>query len=257
VSTLYGSVEAGGKQFCEGVVYQLTPTQSAKWRYKILHAFCPATGTEPSVGGLLMDAPGRLLGTTSHGGASDTGVIFRLTSNAKGRNWREHVLHDFCSEPNCADGAGGGGLLKDPAGNLFGTTVYGGVTIPEDGCGVLFKLDSGAKNPPYNVLYTFCSEANCTDGAFPLSHLIMDSSGTVFGVTGAGGGNNIDYYGYGGGIVYSYDGALHVLHAFCAEPKCADGEYPEGMVMAPAGNLFGATYGGGKYGYGAIYELSP
>jgi uncharacterized repeat protein (TIGR03803 family) len=87
---------------------------------------------------------------------------------------------------------------------------------------------------------------------------VRDSANTLYGVTINGGGNNIDHQQMGGGIVYAFDGSFTVLHAFCSEATCTDGEYPgSGVIMDSSGHLFGTTNLGGKYWFGALYELSP
>jgi uncharacterized repeat protein (TIGR03803 family) len=90
----------------------------------------------------------------------------------------EHVLYSFCSQTNCADGANpAAGLIFDQNGDLYGTTASGGAksSCPpvEDGCGVVFKLAPKGKE---TVLYTFCAQANCADGANPTAGRVAHSS---------------------------------------------------------------------------------
>ena len=83
--------------------------------------------------------------------------------------WGEQVLHSFCSQSNCADGAGpSAGLIMDGAGNLYGTTFSGGtgttcgLTI---GCGAVFQLSPTDAGWSERVLYSFCPQSNCIDGS--------------------------------------------------------------------------------------------
>jgi uncharacterized repeat protein (TIGR03803 family) len=108
------------------------------------------------------------------------------------------VLYSLCSESNCADGANPyAGLIQDAAGNLYGTTQYGGA----NGYGTIFKLDSAGQ---LKVLYNFCSVdgAKCTDGYEPYAGLTQDAAGNLYGTTPLGGANTAANGGYGGGVVF-------------------------------------------------------
>jgi uncharacterized repeat protein (TIGR03803 family) len=108
----------------------------------VLYSFCPqggacADGASPYAG-VVFDQKGNLYGTTFHGGDHAAGVVFRLTPKGK-----ETVLHSFCAQNNCADGANPyAGLVFDQKGNLYGTTELGGSSSCNTGygCGVLLKL---------------------------------------------------------------------------------------------------------------------
>src|SRR6202012_4401529 len=79
-------------------------------------------------GGIGMDPSGNIAGATMSGGASDAGIVFRLTPSDK-LLWTQALMHDFCSSPACADGmTPSNGVLVDHAGNMFGTTTAGGKT---------------------------------------------------------------------------------------------------------------------------------
>ena len=94
---------------------------------------------------------------------------------------QESVLYTFCSRPQCADGnRPAGGVFLDAAGNLFGTTTYGGNAADS---GVLYELSDGT----YTVLHKFCLKKNCTDGSFPVTNLIGDGAGALYGTTKSGG----------------------------------------------------------------------
>jgi uncharacterized repeat protein (TIGR03803 family) len=115
---------------------------SATEKYKTLHRFTGKDGSSP-LGSLVFDAAGNLYGTTMGGGAHDNGVVFQLTPGTND-TWTEKVLHSF----NGKDGGGPlAGLIFDSAGNLYGTTFYGGVDGIADcygGCGVVFELTPNA-----------------------------------------------------------------------------------------------------------------
>jgi uncharacterized repeat protein (TIGR03803 family) len=104
-----------------------------------------------------------------------------------------------------------------------------------------FNVDaSGA----YSVLYSFCSQANCTDGASPVGGVIQDAAGNFHGATSGGGS-------HGSGTVFRLDpaGRETVLYSFCAVSNCADGSNPQaGVIQDTAGSLYGTTNSGGNAG---------
>lgn len=185
---IYGTTVAGGPRD-KGTVFELIPNAArTDWSQAVLYNFCSrhacADGASPRAG-VMKDASGNLYGTAEGGGAQNRGVVFKL---APGRlKWHESVLYSFCALVICIDGAGpSAGVLMDAAGNLYGTTVYGG----DHQQGAVFKLSETLE-----VLHSFCAEADCTDGWVPRGGVTMDGSGNLFGVTQLGGTN-------GGGTVY-------------------------------------------------------
>ncbi len=270
---LYGTTMAGGAND-GGVVYRLVPNaKRTTWTLETLYSFCSASdcadGRLPQSdlayagkgSGAPYDGTSPLYGTTSLAGANKQGVVFSITPG--GQSWNEQVLYDFCALANCADGAGPtAGVSIDAKGNIFGTTYYGG----QGNQGTVFELNAARTE---TVLHSFCSQANCLDGAFPAADLIMDATGSLFGTTFGGGskGRNCDDIGVSGcGIAFKLvpDGemsTLTVLHDFCARKNCTDGGYPlASLTMDGAGNLYGATlYGGGNgsaLGSGIVFNLN-
>src|SRR5262249_52745325 len=137
------------------------------------------------IGAPVRDGSGNIYGVTAGGGLHSGGTIFKIVPGHK----TETVLYNFCSALNCTDGTGpNAGLTRDPNGNLFGTTTGGGANGNN---GVVFEL-SGAT---YNVVYSFCRVASCTDGNGPVGGVFLDSSGNKFGATCCGGTVNA-------GVVY-------------------------------------------------------
>jgi uncharacterized repeat protein (TIGR03803 family) len=235
-----------------GTVFEL----DNKGNYTVLHDFCSqancADGEWPYAG-LIVDVSGNLYGTTEGGGASLNGTIFKLD-----REGEETVLYSFCSQVNCADGSEPyGSLIEDASGNLYGTTLKGGTlsNCPySSGCGTVFKLDSKGN---YTVLYSFCSQANCTDGYGSYAGLVQDISGNLYGTASGGGANN-------GGVVFKVDSAgnYSVLYSFCSQNNCTDGYNPNaGLILDAARDLYGttgnggATNGGVAVGGGTVYKL--
>ena len=104
-----------------GTVFKLTPNADGSWTESVLHSFNGSDGETP-VAGLIFDAAGNLYGTTDSGGAYRNGTVFKLTPNADG-SWTESVLHAFIGSDGAHPDAG---LIFDAAGNLYGTTDFGG-----------------------------------------------------------------------------------------------------------------------------------
>lgn len=235
----YGTTSEGGTSNM-GVVFELTVSGE-----KVLHSFTgpPADGAFPYAG-LVQDPSGNLYGATSAGGASNSGVVFELNTAGK-----ETILYNFTG------GADGGfpygGLVRNSAGNLYGTTSAGGVFAGNcfpTGCGVVFMVDPAGHE---TVLYRFTGSP---DGAFPYAELIPDAAGNLYGTTYNGGSGACTN---GCGAVFEIDkaGAETVLHSFLGYPH--DGAFPfAGLARDSTGNLYGTTSYGGASDNGAIFELN-
>ncbi|HLY05951.1 MAG TPA: choice-of-anchor tandem repeat GloVer-containing protein [Rhizomicrobium sp.] len=235
-----------------------------------LHAFCSQTGCPDGnypTAPLVSDAAGDLFGTTALGGAAGWGTIFEFVPNGKG-GYKFKQLHSFCAQANCADGSDPvAGLIIDSAGNLYGTTKFGGA---QNGGTVFELLRSGGKKH-FRLLHSFCAQgAACTDGSLPVydgltylgaaSGLSYDGTSPLYGTTIYGGENNS---GYSGTVYELRPGSAkkwkeQVIYQFCARTNCADGMEPHnGLAMDSSGNLYGVTYGGGGgSGDGTVFELS-
>lgn len=184
---LYGiTFEGGSSGFCNGygLVFELDTTGTLT----VLHSFDSADGAYPA-SVLIFDKTGNLYGTTREGGKPECGgtgcgVVFELSPQSDG-SWTEAVLYEFCSLSNCSDGQEPerGPLVRDAAGNLFGTAYFGGTSrnCSGSGCGAVFKLDPTGKE---TVLYSFTDGA---DGAFPFAGLIKDAAGNLYGTAAYGG----------------------------------------------------------------------
>ena len=224
---LYGTTVLGGDANY-GTVFKIDTTGTQT----VLHSFGGDADGEFPYSGVIQDAAGNLYGTTGGDGISSLGTVFKVDSSGQ-----ETVLYSF---KGGADGEQPmGGVIRDSAGNLYGTTYLGG-----SGSGTVFKLD---KNGNESVLYSFAGSA---DGANPLGGLVRDKAGTLFGTTENGGAENV-------GTVFEVDKANRqtVLHSF--SKSGGDGKYPEtGLVQDAQGNLYGATYLGGT-GKGIVFELTP
>jgi uncharacterized repeat protein (TIGR03803 family) len=260
---LYGTTAQGGAKN-KGTVFKLTSNPDGSWTESKLYSFCSVTncvdGFFPSAG-LIFDQAGNLYGTTAGGGVVGGGTAFKLTPNQDG-SWTESVLYSFCSVGNCADGSGpAAGLIFDAVGNLYSTTEVGGTSGCAAGCGVAFQLKPNQDGSwTENVLYTFCSMTNCSDGAEPVAGFTFDATGSLYGTTVFGGANSKSCGG-GCGTVFQLTpngGGTwkeQVLHAFTGR----DGEQPRaGVIFDQTGNLYGTTLVGSacNNGCGTVFKLS-
>ena len=241
----YGTTTAGGTTQW-GTVFEISPNGSGGWHETVLYNFCSlldcTDGAYPYQSDLIFDSAGNLYGTTAEGGANGYGVngvlgygvVFKLTPGDTG--WTETVLYNF------AGGTDGyqpwSGLIMDSAGNLYGTTAYGGA-----GLGTVFELSPSGDGWTEQVIYDADANSNGIDAG-----LTMDAAGNIFGVAwwevfelspnGHGGWNST------------------VIHTFTGSPE--DGSGAQGTpVLDQAGNLYGTTTEGGATNYGTVYELSP
>jgi uncharacterized repeat protein (TIGR03803 family) len=224
---LYGTTNVGGVPG-EGVVYEVDKTGQEK----LLYAFPGLADGDFPEAGVIRDSAGNLYGTASYGGASSWGVVYRVNKTGK-----ETVLYSFTG------GADGGypeaGVIRDSAGNLYGTTFFGGAY----GYGVVYKVDKTGKE---TVLHSFTGGA---DGGYPeYAGVIRDSAGNLYGTAFIGGAS-------GNGVVYTVDTADQetVLYNFTGG---ADGGYPfTGVIRDSVGNLYGTAELGGASGAGVVYKL--
>src|SRR5271166_3444757 len=203
---------------------------------------------------LVADKSGNLYGTTYQGGANNLGSVFELTLS--GGVWTETLLYSFAGDAT-GDGANPAysPLVFDKAGNLYGTTAYGGSTSCN--CGTVFELAKSGSTWKETVLHAFLGSSQ-KDGYLPQAGLSLDTAGNLFGTTYHGG------HAYNAGTVYRLFKARNVWVAqnvfYFLEG--GDGIYPESsLTMDAKGNMYGTTYYGGSGeacsgGCGTVYKLT-
>lgn len=179
---LYGTTAFGGISN-NGTVFKLTPLEK-RYTESVLYNFGIGNdGAYPS-SGLLADKTGAFYGTTSSGGVTNNGIVFRLapSETVSGKRYIERVLHSFHGRPS--DGAHPrGNLIADETGALYGTTVNGGSASDN---GTVFKLTPSKGRYTESILHRFQGAPN--DGAQPMAGLIADETGALYGTTFQGGG---------------------------------------------------------------------
>jgi uncharacterized repeat protein (TIGR03803 family) len=252
---LYGTTIYGGRdplQICNsgsgcGIVYKIDTSGNET----VLYSFRgEADGGEP-IAELAQDSAGNLYGVTQLGGDPNCiggvgcGTVFKLDKNGT-----ETVLYSFTGVATGLQPSSG--VVRDAAGNLYGTTLQGGdVTCATFGCGTVYKVNGSGQE---TLLYSF---KGGKDGSTPTSRLIRGTGGILWGTTIAGGA-------FGNGTVYRVNpgGTDAILHSFTGG---AEGGVPyTGVIRDAAGNFYGATNGGGDLtcnynngnGCGTIYKIA-
>jgi uncharacterized repeat protein (TIGR03803 family) len=276
---LLSTTSAGGLANA-GTVFKLDSTG----KESALYSFTGGSDGSTPMAGLVLDAEGNMYGTTIAGGArpcklpkrgrstmSPTcGVVFELDKTGT-----ESVLYSFTGEPDGANPAGD--LVRDAAGNLYGSTIAGGTPcisiapplpgqgpVTEYDCGTVFKVQpTGGET----LLHTF---NGVPDGAIPFGGLILDAAGNLYGTTSQGGeGSCAVSSGFdrtedlGCGSVFEVEaaGKATVLYSFTGTGL--DWAPKSRLILDSSGNVFGTTTQGGvlggqcgTYGCGVVFELA-
>ncbi len=207
------------------------------WAFNALYDFSATYGVSPSVT-LVQGTDGQLYGVAPYGGTglpnctNNCGTVFKLTLSGS-----PTLLHSFCTQTNCTDGAEpGAALLRGSDGNFYGTANAGGA----NGAGVIFRITPSGT---YTVLHNFVAG----DGTGVAAPLIQASDGNFYGVA---------YYGgaYGDGAIFQVTpaGTYTLLYSFGG----SDGIQPFGaLVQDSQGNFYGTTNAGGAANYGTVFKF--
>lgn len=291
---LYGTTNAGGMiSECGGAGCGTLFKVTGVGKKTVLHTFAGPTGDGAwPYNGLIRDSANNLYGTTTKGGSQNRGSLFVMTASGnelvysfkhgampQGALFRDSSGHiygttelggpNMCSGLSCgtvfemspageatiyAFGASSidglspvGGLIGDLSGNLYGTTYSGG----KYDFGTVFELSNSTGTWTETILHDF---SGGSDGAYPESSLLFDSSGNLYGTTWGGGSS-------GDGTIFrvSSSGQETVLYTFTGG---ADGAHPlAGLVADKLANFYGTTSGGGNQkcagGCGVVFKLTP
>ncbi len=254
----YGTTSGHGidSYYYYGTVFKM----SLSGALTTLYSFCAepncADGYNP--GTLVRASDGNFYGTTADGGdftchpSWGCGTIFRITPAGV-----LTTLHTF--EGPDGDIANSP-LVQGTDGSFYGTTYVGGTgayCLSQDGCGTVFKI---APDGTFTTLHSFCSQANCVDGAAPDgASLVQASDGNFYGTT-YGGGQYSCFINSGCGTIYKITsgGTLTTVYNF----QGLDGQYPVGgLVLTTDGNFYGITTAGGQYscfgaGCGTVFRMT-
>ncbi|MGA2694427.1 MAG: choice-of-anchor tandem repeat GloVer-containing protein [Terriglobales bacterium] len=197
---LYGTTTAGGNQYSAGTMFRLSPQSGGVWTESVLYNFCSDLGLDDCIdgqepgAGLTFDRAGNLYGTTELGGKTcwafygTCGTVFKLARpQSPATTWTETVLYAFCvSYDFCTDGlTPTSQVVFDAAGNLYGTTLWGGGSVQGGNLGIaagdVFELTPGSGGWTETVLYSF----NQYEGD-PQGGVIFDAFGNLYGATRLG-----------------------------------------------------------------------
>jgi uncharacterized repeat protein (TIGR03803 family) len=253
---LFGVAQGGPGTWNRGEVFELSHVHG-KWTQTALYYFngVPVQGQEyyaypmgsGPLGAPVVDPNGNVYGTTYQGGTSDTnfmgGTLWELTPSDGA--WNFTLLHTFTGDN---DGAGADSpLILDSTGNIFGTTLYGG---PSE-FGDVFEFSPSGSGWTETMLHDF----DFGDGGVPLAGLTSDAAGNLYGTAVYGGNGGCPYPGCG--VVYelSPSSSGHWTRTTLHDFTGVEGNSPESAVVLSNGNLYGATYAGGYFGAGVIYEI--
>jgi uncharacterized repeat protein (TIGR03803 family) len=269
---LYGATQAGGSsgQQCAGngcgTIFKLA-NSGGKWTESVLYSFCLSRdcsdGDSPN-GGLTFYTDGNLYGTTPGGGGSTEqcavgtgpgcGVAFEL-KNQNGK-WAQEVLYRF--HMNHGGAAPNGGLVFDQAGNLYGTAAAGGDCCNRfsEGAGVVFELSPGQNGWTEDVLYSFCSQADCSDGSSPYAGVVWGPDGVLYGTTAYGGAGFQGCRGGCGAVFELTPGPNGWSEEVMKALRGTDGGQSEASLAGDGkGNLYGTTWLDGAFGHGTVFRL--
>jgi uncharacterized repeat protein (TIGR03803 family) len=224
---LYGTTSTQGPNGA-GTVFRVKTNGSS---FTTLHGFSGADGAVPQAN-LVLAADGFLYGTTTLGGLNDLGTVFRVKSDGSSFN----NIYSF----NGSDGAHPRVSVTYPVGEfLYGTTSSGGGPTQ---AGTIFRIKPDGTS--FSTIYNF----NGSGASTPSSRLILATDGYFYGTTGSGGPGGL-------GTVFRVnpDGtSFNIVHAFSS---CSEGCFPQNIILASDGYLYGTTAGGSPDGPGSIFRV--
>jgi uncharacterized repeat protein (TIGR03803 family) len=220
----------------------------AQGQERVIYSVPGTSEAAPSV--WAKDDNGNLYGVTYFNGPSFAGTVFELSPSVTG--WNETLLYAFQDTP---DGFEPTGLARDAAGNLYGTTIYGGAhSNPQciHNCGTVFELSPNSSGGwSEAVIYNFTGGE---DGGNPQAPVIVDASGNLYGTTGNGGPGQV-------GVVFELSPSSgswsYTRLYYFGEQGSHDGAFPSAAITRDAaGNLYGTTPSGGLYEKGIAFKLT-
>ena len=202
--------------------------------------------------GVVFGPDGTLYGTTYRGGTNNFGTVFQLRPPANACKsvscpWNETILHAFGDLPD-SEYPDQGNLVFDTAGNLYGTTIYGGgfgLDCDNQSCGAAYEMSrtNGVWNE--NVI---CPLGSCTfPGFWPMAGLTFDPAGNLYGTVTNTSGGVFELLPQANGSWLS-----NTLYSFFSQPQF---DPAGGVILDAAGNVYGTTAGGGTGGGGTVFEL--
>ena len=253
--TIYGTTDGGGNLDCRdlfgdgcGTVFRLRPQPtfcaalSCPWINTVLYTFTGGSDGSDPYTGVVLDRAGNVYGTTYAGGASHSGVVYKISPTGSG--WSYSTIHGFAGG---TDGANPTSTpVFDSSGNLYGTTAYGG-GCGGTGCGTVFQLIPSGTGWSENILYNFSGSYGT-----PLGGLVLDAQANIYG--SASTPNTV--------FELSNMSDEWTATSIYSDQSLGLQSFRSTLARDAAGNLYGTSEFGGNttncvYGCGFVYELSP
>lgn len=233
---LYGTTSAGGSGNA-GTIFRMTPAGALTTLYNFCTQPKCIDGSNPE-GGLTVGPDGNMYGTTSSSGPHGGGTVYKISLDGT-----FSTLYGFCARSNCTDG---GAPYAAPVlgfdGNFYGTThLYGAHWYAANTGGTIYKITPSGK---LTTIYSFCAQADCTDGQLPIAGLAQGSNGEFYGTT-TGGCCGSETNGFGNATIFEIapSGAFALLATF---GLYLEGANPvAGLALGQDGNLYGIAWDGG------------
>ncbi len=235
---LYGTTAWSANREPPGVVFELS-SSGGGWTEQVIYE------TYTDAAGLTMDGAGNIFGI---GGSTRAGeTVFELSPNGNG-GWNPTVIHTFDQTNMDPEGT----LVLDQAGNLYGTTAYGGAK----NAGTVYKLSPAKQGKwTFKIVHSFDAE-DPKGGNDPYGGVVLDAAGNIYGATSFGGDHKTSQ-----GTIFELVAPVgkgnykeQVLGSFNGK----NGLFPvASLIRDAAGNLYGTTYKGGAYNNGVVFEVTP
>ena len=231
---LYGVATGGGADDA-GFIFEY----NTAGHMSVLYTFTGGSDGFGPQGPLVWGPDGDLYGVTVWGGVNGVGNVFKMDTSGN-----LTTLHSFASGTTDGYYPNPGSLAFDAAGNIYGTTYYGGTgTACSHECGTVFKVTpSGSES----LVYSF---QGGTGGGYPITGVTLDSKGNIYGTASSYGDPTC-----GCGVLFSLNsaGTETVLHTWTG----SDGSYPSGQLLLAGGGLYGLTSNGGTSNDGVAFLWS-
>jgi uncharacterized repeat protein (TIGR03803 family) len=247
--SLYGTTGSGGANN-GGTVFNLRPpvsfcrSVSCPWDETILYNFSGSNDGRNPQSGVIFDSSGNIYGANVNGGGGGAGVVYEMSPSDGG--WSYQTLYTFTGGQDWANPSSP--LMFDRAGNIYGTAAAGGQPgCAGFGCGTVYQLTPSGSGWTEHTLYTF---HDSTDGAEPSAGLVADGDGNLYGATCCGDEN--------GGTLFYLSPSGGSWSFYLVYDLVGTGPGPSAnLVRDGAGNLYGASWGDGRYGRGVVFKLTP
>ena len=243
---LYGTTLSGGAASV-GTIFKITPNGVLTSLIDFTSNGASNRGSYPN-GVLIQGNDGNFYGTTELGGLNTEGTVFSLTPAGT-----LTTLIDFTGNGTSNRGSDpAGGLIQDSNSNFYGTTTQGGA----NGLGTVFEITAGV----LTTLVDFTGNGTSNRGCDPVGSLVQDNNGNFYGVTAFGGSGSNGTFGNGNGTIFKLTptGTLTTLVDFTGLGTGQNrGAQPTSDLIFANGNLYGTTNGGGAYGFGTVFMMTP